>query len=142
MRHSLSKLLVSPSALVVVFAAVLLSWVPVLAQTAGPHTALKAAPGRSPDARPDLQGTWSFATVTPLQRPKEFAGKEVLTPEEAAKLEEAAVRDQFVDRPPPPGNPGAYNRFWIDSGTQAVATRRTSLIIEPKDGRLPELTPQ
>jgi hypothetical protein len=140
MRHSCSKSLVSPGALVVVIAAVLLSWVPVLAQTAGPHTAVKAAPGRSPDARPDLQGTWSFATVTPLQRPKEFAGREVLTPEEEAKLEQQAVRDQFVDRPPPPGDPGAYNRFWVDSGTKVVATHRTSLVVDPPDGRVPPLT--
>jgi hypothetical protein len=102
---------------------------------------MKVAPARLADGRPDLQGTWSFATVTPLQRPKEFAGREVLTPEEKAKLEEQAVRDQFVDRPPPPGNPGAYNRFWIDSGTTAVATGRTSLIVDPPDGRVPPLTP-
>jgi hypothetical protein len=79
--------------------------------------------------------------VTPLQRPKEFAGRDKLTPEEKAKLEEEAVRDQFVDRPPPPGNPGAYNRFWIDAGTKAVATGQTSLVIDPPDGRVPPLTP-
>jgi len=128
-----------------VIATLWLSWFPSVTQAAEPQGAKAAttsASARNSESRPDLQGIWGFATVTPLQRPKEFAGKEVLTPEEAAKLEEAAVRDQFVDRPPPPGNPGAYNRFWIDSGTQAVATRRTSLNIEPKDGRLPELTPQ
>jgi len=140
MRHSFSKSLLSASALVVVIAAVFLSWVPVLAQTAGPRAAMKAAPGRLPDARPDLQGMWSFATVTPLQRPKEFAGREVLTPEEAAKLEQQAVRDQFVDRQPPPGDPGAYNRFWVDSGTKVVATHRTSLVVDPPDGRVPPLT--
>jgi hypothetical protein len=101
---------------------------------------MKAAPARLSDGRPDLQGIWGFATVTPLQRPKEFADREVLTPEEKAKLEEQAVRDQFVDRPPPPGNPGAYNRFWVDAGTK-VATNRTSLIVDPPDGRVPPLTP-
>jgi hypothetical protein len=115
-------------------------------RAAEPQSALnsapaKTAPAKTADGHPDLQGVWGFATVTPLQRPKEFAEKAVLTPEEAAKIEEQAVRDQFVDRPPPPGNPGAYNRFWIDAGTQAVATRRTSLIIDPPDGRLPPLTP-
>jgi hypothetical protein len=137
MRRSFPMSLV----LAIVIAAVWLSWGPVLTQAAEPQDAAKAISARSSDRRPDLQGVWGFATVTPLQRPKEFAGREVLTPEEAAKLEEQAVRDQFVDRPPPPGNPGAYNRFWIDAGTQGVATRRTSLIVDPPDGRLPELTP-
>jgi hypothetical protein len=90
--------------------------------------------------RPDLQGIWGFATVTPLQRPKEFADKETLTPEEKANLEERAVRDQFVDRPPPPGTTGSYNKFWSDSGTKVVATNRTSLIVDPPDGRVPPLT--
>ena len=137
MRHSLPTSLVSPSALAVVVA-VLMSWVPAFTQ-AGSQA---AKPPRLVDGRPDLQGIWGFATVTPLQRPKEFAGREVLTAEEKAKLEEQAVRDQFVDRPPPPGNPGAYNRFWIDAGTKVVATDRTSLIVDPPDGRVPPLTPQ
>ena len=138
MRRSLSMLFV----LAGVAAVVWLSWASVLIQAAEPQAApAKAASARTADGHPDLQGVWGFATVTPLQRPKEFADKAVLTAEEAAKLEEQAVRDQFVDRPPPPGNPGAYNRFWIDAGTQAVATRRTSLIIDPPDGRLPALTP-
>jgi hypothetical protein len=134
-------------------AAVLLSWVPVLAQAPGAQASTrgtqargtqastKETPAGQPDGRPDLQGLWSFATVTPLQRPKEFAGRAVLTAEEAARLEEQAVRDQFVDRPPPPGDPGAYNRFWVDSGTKVVATHRTSLIVDPPDGRVPPLTP-
>jgi hypothetical protein len=112
---------------------------PVFAQ-AKPPAAAGAAAAAASDAR-DLQGIWGFATVTPLQRPKEFAGRDKLTPEEKAKLEAEAVRDQFVDRPPPPGNPGAYNRFWIDAGTKAVATGQTSLVIDPPDGRLPALTP-
>jgi hypothetical protein len=109
--------------------------------TAPTSTAVKSIP-RTPDGHPDLQGTWNFATATPLQRPKEFAGKEVLTAEEAAKLEERAVRDQFKDQPPPPGDPGAYNRFWFDSGTKVVGTHRTSLIVDPPDGKLPAFTPE
>src|SRR5262249_42279801 len=93
------------------------------------------------DARPDLQGIWSFATLTPLQRPQQFAGRDVLTSEERAKLEDQAARDQFVDRAPPAGNPGTYNRFWVDAGTKVVATGRTSLIVDPPDGRMPPLTP-
>ena len=132
---------VMASALALVIAAVWLFSVPGFAQTAEPRAATKAAPARLSNGRPDLQGTWGFATVTPLQRPAEFAGREVLTSEEKAKLEDQAVRDEFVDRPPPPGSPGAYNRFWVDAGTKVVATNRTSLIVDPPDGRLPPLTP-
>jgi hypothetical protein len=142
MRRSLTTSLVSASTLVAVVAAVVLTWVPLLAQTAQPQAAAKPAPARLADGRPDLQGIWGFATITPLQRPKEFADKEVLTAEERAKLEERAVQDQFVDRPPPKGETGAYNRFWIDSGTTTVATGRSSLIVDPPDGRMPALTPQ
>jgi hypothetical protein len=113
----------------------------VVAQAQG-QAARTSAPAQLPDGRPDLQGVWGFATLTPLQRPKEFAGREVLSAEEKAKLEEQAVQDQFVDRPPPSGNPGTYNRFWVDAGTKVVATGRTSLIVDPPDGRLPALTPQ
>jgi hypothetical protein len=130
-----------PRALAILIAALLLS-VPIFAQKGEPQAAMKAAaPGRSPDGRPDLQGIWGFATVTPLQRPKEFADKATLTPEEKANLESKAVREEFVDRPPPSGNPGSYNRFWNDAGTKVVATGRTSLIVDPPDGRVPPLTP-
>jgi hypothetical protein len=123
-------------------AVVILSQAPLAAQTTNPPPATKTTAARLPDGRPDLQGIWGFATLTPLQRPKEFAGKDVLTAEEIAKLEEQASRDQFVDRPPAPGNPGTYNRFWVDAGTKAVATGRTSLIVDPPDGRVPPLTEQ
>jgi len=143
MRQSFPRPFVLASALAIVIALVLVSWVPASAQAAKPRAAAagKAVP-RSSDGHPDLSGNWSFATVTPLQRPKEFANRDKLTAEEAAKLEEQAVRDQFVDRPPPPGNPGAYNRFWIDSGTTVVSTHQTSLIVDPPDGRMPPLTSQ
>jgi hypothetical protein len=128
------------SAAVVVVASLVSPSAPASAQT--PAQTKKPAPvARLSDGRPDLQGEWSFATVTPLERPKEYADRGTLTAEEAAKIEERAVRDQFVDRPPPPGNPGAYNRFWIDFGTEVVATNQTSLVVDPPDGRVPALTP-
>ncbi len=111
------------------------------AQTRQGASAAKSAVPRTPDGRPNLQGTWSFATVTPLQRPKEFEGREKLTLEEVAKLEGRAVETQFVDQPPPKGQTGAYNRFWMDTGLRVVATHRTSLLVDPPDGRLPPLTP-
>ena len=138
MRHAAPPSLVSSRTPLLVIAAIVISGVSVLAQT--PKTSTRPAPARLANGQPDLQGVWNFATITPLQRPAEYAGREVLTAEEVAQLEDRAVRNEFVDRPPPPGDPGAYNRFWIDAGTKVVATHRTSLIVDPPDGRLPPLT--
>ena len=88
---------------------------------------------------PDLQGVWDFRTLTPLQRPEEFEGRELLTEEEASAREERAL-EGTVDRPPPPGSTGGYNRFWIDSPS-FVENQRTSLIFDPPDGRIPALQP-
>jgi hypothetical protein len=141
MSHAIPKTLVSTGAAAFLIAAVLMSGVPAFAQAVGAQTPSNAAPGRLRDGRPDLQGLWNFATITPLQRPKEFEGRDVLTAEEVAKLEDQAARNEFVDRPPAAGNPGTYNRFWVDAGTKVVATHRTSLIVDPPDGRVPPLTP-
>ena len=86
---------------------------------------------------PDLQGVFTFATITPLQRPDDLGAQEVLTEEEARSLEERTARER-VDRPPRPGDTGTYNRFWVDYGTQVVGTHRTSLITDT-DGKLPPL---
>jgi len=149
MCHPVAKSLASFGAPALVIAAVVMASAPVMAQAPAaarapktPAPAKATAPARLPDGKPDLQGVWNFATITPLQRPKEFAGREVLTAEEVARLENQAVSNEFVDRPPAPGDPGAYNRFWIDAGTKVVATHRTSLIVDPPDGRLPPLTAQ
>ena len=85
---------------------------------------------------PDLQGIWTNVTITPLQRPLQFEGKDVLTAEEAAAFEQVTA-ERRVDGPPPPGNPGTYNQHWFDRGTKVVGDRRTSLIIDPPDGRIP-----
>jgi hypothetical protein len=137
MRRSGSTLAIVGS----VIAMVVVSTLPLFAQAKPQAAAKTAATARASDAR-DLEGIWGFATLTPLQRPNQQAGKDVLTAEERAKVEEQAVRDQFVDRPPPTGNPGTYNRFWVDAGTKTIATGRTSLVVDPPDGRLPPLTPQ
>ena len=85
---------------------------------------------------PDMQGVWSFATITPLERSASHAGRERLTGEEVVALNaEALTRG---DQPPPPGDPGAYNAFWFDRGE---STGRTALIVDPPDGRIP-FTPE
>ena len=89
---------------------------------------------------PDLQGVWDFRTVTPMERPDEFEGQEFLTAEEASSLEQQAVESQ-VDRAPRAGDPGTYNQFWMDTGTNIIGTRRTSLIVDPLDGKIPALAP-
>jgi hypothetical protein len=97
---------------------------------------------RMPDGRPDLQGVWSYATLTPLERPAEFAGKAELSEEEAAEFERQTRARVSTDRRD--GGGGAdvgrsYNEFWRDRGT---VTGRTSLILDPPDGRVPALTPR
>ena len=104
-----------------------------------------AAP-RMPDGHPDLQGVWNFSSLTPLERPSELAGKAVLTPAEAAELEKRTLARINADQRSAPGSEAdvatAYNDFWYDRGTKIVGTRRTSLIVDPQDGRLPALTPE
>jgi hypothetical protein len=101
---------------------------------------------RTPDGHPDLQGIWSNATVTPLERPADLAGKAVLTDEEAAEFAQKTVQRNNADQRAGRGTDAdvglAYNDFWYDRGTKAIKTRRTSLIVDPPDGRLPALTPE
>jgi hypothetical protein len=95
-------------------------------------------PPRTPDGQPDLQGMWTNATITPFERPAALADKPFLTEQEAAALErQAAERRARADDAPIPGNVGSYNDVWFDSGTRVVGTRRTSLVIDPPDGRVP-----
>ena len=103
---------------------------------------------------PDLQGVWDYRTITPLERPEALGDKAFLTEEEAANLEQETVdRNERllhrsaertatadnVDRRED-GTPGFYNNFWLDRGTAPIGTRRTSLVVDPPDGRLPQLT--
>ena len=92
---------------------------------------------RTPWGKPDLQGIWTNATLTRLERPEALADKQVLTDEEVALLEEEAAREQFADRAPRAGDPGTYNKVWFDRGIKVVAGGRTSLIVDPPDGRIP-----
>src|SRR6185436_17123688 len=86
---------------------------------------------------PDLQGLWNNSTTTPLERPTGLANKEFLTAEEAAQRDDVAERN--ADAAPRAGDPGTYNGFWFDRGKSLA---RTSLIVDPADGRLPPYTPE
>jgi hypothetical protein len=93
----------------------------------------------------DLQGIWTNATVTPLERPAEFAGKEFLTEAEAAAFEKRARDRNDADRRE--GDAEAdlatgYNDLFWERGRSVVSTRRTSLVVDPPDGRIPPLTPE
>ena len=106
-------------------------------------SAAKPVP-RLPDGHPDLQGVWSTATVTPFERPREFADKEFMTEAEAAAFEKATVARLNVDQRLGKGTDAdvtlAYNDAWWDRGTRVVPTRRTSLIVDPPEGKMPALT--
>ena len=134
-----------------VIALVSVSVVPLIGQT-------QAVDGpRTPDGRPDLSGVWDFRTVTPLERPAELAEKEFFTEEEAAAFASQRVRESNVDLNRATTATGrkvvngttetvdlasAYNNFWWDRGDSVVGTNRTSLVIDPPDGRIPALTPE
>jgi len=97
-----------------------------------------------PAAPPDLQGIWTNATVTPLERPKQFEGKEFLTKAEAAEFEKQAIYDANGDRRDGGADADvgrAYNEFWRDRG-RVVSTMRSSLIFDPPDGKVPPLLPE
>ncbi len=115
------------------------------------------SPPRTGDGHPNLQGIWNYSTLTPVERPRDLADKAFFTEKEAAEYEKRARQTRNVDdnRETTPTARGvingtvetedlasAYNEFWWDRGTKIVKTRRTSLVIDPPDGRIPALTPQ
>ncbi len=94
---------------------------------------------------PDLGGVWDYRSVTPLERPEQFADKPVLTEEEAATVEreraEWVERIDAAENGSVPGN-DIHTRVFLDFGTETVADRRSSLIIDPPNGRRPPMTPE
>jgi hypothetical protein len=124
---------------------------PAIAQ-ALPGATARDEVARTPWGDPDLQGTWDFTTITPLERPRELAGREFLSEDEAATLEKR-INQQRVSTeeqspgslggvPRPDSDPGIYNLgwWWEPNGRRLVRTRRTSLVVDPPDGRIPPLT--
>ncbi len=125
---------------VVVAAGLLAPGTATAQEPAAQSPAAEWEPPRLPDGRPDLQGVWDFRTATPLERPEALAGRATLTDEEAAAVEFGATAFQrAADEQPPEGSVGAYNAFWLDFGTTVTDDRRSSLIVDPPDGRLPDV---
>jgi hypothetical protein len=113
------------------------------AHLAGQQPPAEATVFQTPWGDPDLQGIWSYATITPLQRPADMAGREFLTDEEVAEQNrDSATRassERRAELTPERDLALAYDQVWWDRGT---TTGRTSLIVDPLDGRLPPLTPE
>ncbi len=113
------------------------------AQTRHPATAANRASPRTPWGDPDLQGVWNYAAGTPLERPAAFADREFLTDEEFARAERDIETRGNADRREAVGIGDLrleHNDFWFDK-RKTILSRRTSLIIDPPDGKLPPLTP-
>jgi hypothetical protein len=110
--------------------------VPKAADTAKPWT-----PPRTPWGDPDLQGIYNYATSTPLQRPRQLGEKQVLNEDEAADLQEQLAENLTRDRRDGGAEADvsrAYNDHWMDPKRLLLtADKRTSLIVDPPDGRLP-----
>ncbi len=98
---------------------------------------------RTPDGHPDLQGIWDFRSATALERPARFAGREFMTPDEVIAYEQEAL-EREDGRPPDDGRTeqSVHAVWWLDYGKRVVGTRRTSLIVDPPDGKIPSLTPE
>jgi hypothetical protein len=106
----------------------------------GGQTRTRTVP-RTPDGHPDLQGIWDYRSATPLERPKQFADKEFMTAEEVAAYEQRAL-EREDGRPPddPRTEQSVHPAWWLDYGKTVVKTRRTSLIVDPPDGKIPPQT--
>ena len=123
----------------------------IQAQTAPatPNATKAWTPPRTPDGQFDLQGIWDFSTITPLERPGGLDNKPVFSEEEAATFEQEENLRQNRDLIDPkkgsaqylPGSVVPYNEFWYERGNKIIGSKRTSLIVDPPDGRIPPLTP-
>ena len=143
---------------VVVFTAVAVLWaLPAASQTAQSQSSEWTVP-RTADGHADLQGVWANNSITPLERPTELSDRAYLTAEELERLKANADRlfsgeagdAAFVDQvflaaisdaqefTSSDGGTGNYNQFWL---VERDLSDRTSLVIDPPDGRIPALTP-
>ena len=114
-----------------------------MAATAAAQSEAESAPPRTSWGASDLQGVWDYRTATPMERPRNFEDREFLTDEEAAAYEQQ-FRQRLDDSRRSPGTVAdverAYNEFWYDFGSNLTEDKRTSLIVDPPNGRIPPLT--
>jgi hypothetical protein len=128
-------------AIVVVAASVVAAWIAIRGGAAQTVSAKGWTPPKTAWGDPDLQGIFNYGTSTPLQRPTQLGGKAVLSDQEAAELQDQIA--YRLDRDRRDGGPEAdvsrsYNDAWMDSARKKLtADKRTSLIVDPPDGRLP-----
>ncbi len=105
-------------------------------------------PKRNAQGHPDIQGIWDFRTLTPLERPKDLGDKANFSEEEEQAFRNKVVAGNDTDNKKDLDLPAEYdvevpyNNFWLDYGTSMDDDRRTSLIVDPPNGRLPALTPE
>jgi len=140
-----------PSLLVAAVATILLSSASLTAQVKSPgfRPAAKAwTQSKTADGQPDIQGIWNNSTLTPLERPREFANKPFLTEPEAADVEKRVRQQNDGDRRDGSAEADvnrAYNQLFYDRGDRFARLDGrvlTSMIIDPSDGRIPPLTPE
>jgi len=123
---------------------------PFLITASAQANASQAAPGARSTAPADaaLDGTWNFSTLTPFERPAEFAGRPAMSASDAARFEKDLMERNNADRRDGSADTDvarAYNDAWYDRGTHVAVVNgeyRTSLVVEPRDGRVPALTPE
>ena len=115
------------------------------------QSAESTMPMRTPDGQPDVSGTFTFRTITPFERPSQFADLETLDAETAAAFEASERTRQNRDlfdpikgsggyAPRSEGGVLSYNEFWYERGIELTSDKRTSLVVDPPDGRLPART--
>jgi hypothetical protein len=115
---------------------------PQAGKSAASSTTARFTPPKTPWGDPDLQGVWDYKTITPLERPQNLAGRQFLTEDEATQLESRAAKR--LDSPPDETVPAntVHAPYWTDPGRKVLDDKRTSLITDPPDGRIPALTPE
>jgi hypothetical protein len=140
----------APAAGVLITTGVLIVMVaaPLSAQTPVAKAKTWTAP-RASDGHPDLQGVWTNATITPMERPAALAGKPTLNEAEAKAYEAHDQQTNTLDESDSPlvantgsGAVGAYNNLFVDRGSELArvdGAKRTSLIVDPPDGKIPFL---